>query len=184
MLNSGKIRYSIVQYYHSLRITIGLAYYVVPLVMQLCKFYHNRTIKNCKINMCITYIAQQDGRSASKCSVCLVERYNSLSLERARDKYAANIYGLLVSIFCINHLYSVLIYSLFLYQSRQSRAQTPPSRVESGSWYYRISKHRIKFVTCYGKIDHLQFFIKTEFLAWIDSPMCAESNGASFMKKY
>ena len=39
-------------------------------------------------------------------------------------------------------------------------------------------------VTCYGKIDHLQFFIKTEFLAWIDSPMCAESNGASFMKKY
>ena len=40
------------------------------------------------------------------------------------------------------------------------------------------------YVTCYGKIDHLQFFIKTEFLAWIDSPMCAESNGASFMKKY
>ena len=38
--------------------------------------------------------------------------------------------------------------------------------------------------TCYGKIDHLQFFIKTEFLAWIDSPMCAESNSASFMKKY
>ena len=36
-------------------------------------------------------------------------------------------------------------------------------------------------VTCYGKIDHLQFFIKTEFLPWIDSPMCAESSGASFI---
>ena len=31
-------------------------------------------------------------------------------------------------------------------------------------------------------IDHLQFFIKIEFLAWIDNPMYAESNGASFMK--
>ena len=39
-------------------------------------------------------------------------------------------------------------------------------------------------MTCYGKIDHLQFFIKTEFLAWIGSSVCAESNGASFMKKY
>ena len=41
-------------------------------------------------------------------------------------------------------------------------------------------------MTCYGKIDHLQFFIKTdhEVLAWIDSPMCAESNGASFMKNF
>ena len=39
-----------------------------------------------------------------------------------------------------------------------------------------------KYVTCYGKIDHLQFFIKTEFLAWNDSPTYAESNGASFMK--
>ena len=39
-------------------------------------------------------------------------------------------------------------------------------------------------MTCYGKIDHLQFLIKTEFLAWNDSSVCAESNGASFMKKY
>ena len=44
------------------------------------------------------------------------------------------------------------------------------------------SKKKKKIVTCYGKIDNLQFFIKTEFLAWIDSPVCAESNGASFMK--
>ena len=34
-------------------------------------------------------------RSASKRSVCLAEWYNSLSLERAREKYAADIYGLL-----------------------------------------------------------------------------------------
>ena len=33
-------------------------------------------------------------------------------------------------------------------------------------------------------IDHLQYFIKTEFLPWNDSSVCAESNGASFMKKY
>ena len=42
-------------------------------------------------------------------------------------------------------------------------------------------------VTCYEKIDHLKFFIKTEFSAWyglIAIPMCAESSGASFMKKY
>ena len=44
-------------------------------------------------------------RSASKRSVCLAERYNSLSLERAREKYTADIYGLLVSIFSVNHLY-------------------------------------------------------------------------------
>ena len=48
----------------------------------------------------------------------------------------------------------------------------------------RSVKHVVIIVTCYEKIDHLQFFIKNEFLAWIDSPMCAESNGASFMKKY
>ena len=29
----------------------------------------------------------------------------SLSLERAREKYATDIYGLLVSIFSVNHLY-------------------------------------------------------------------------------
>ncbi|MCG8622362.1 MAG: hypothetical protein MJE68_10260 [Proteobacteria bacterium] len=42
--------------------------------------------------------------SVSKCSVYLAERYNSLSLERAREKYAADIYGLLVSIFSVDHL--------------------------------------------------------------------------------
>ena len=54
--------------------------------------------------------------------------------------------------------------------------------------YYVMIILIIVTVTCYEKIDHLQFFIKTEFLAWIaiDSSMCAESkfNGASFMKKY
>ena len=48
----------------------------------------------------------------------------------------------------------------------------------------RSVKHVAVIVTYYEKIDHLQFSIKTEFLAWIDSPMCAESYGASFMKKY
>ena len=43
-------------------------------------------------------IAWTRDRSASKRSVCLAEQYNSLSLERAREKYAADIYGLLVSI--------------------------------------------------------------------------------------
>ena len=74
--------------------------------------------------MRITYIAQWAGRprraphtrgliaraidllyASIKRSVCLAERYNSLSLERAREKYAADIYGLLVSIFSINDLY-------------------------------------------------------------------------------
>ena len=41
-----------------------------------------------------------------------------------------------------------------------------------------------KFVTCSEKRDHSGYFIKIEFLAWIDSFMCAESNGTSFMKKY
>ena len=36
------------------------------------------------------------------------------------------------------------------------------------------------YVTGYEKMD--QFFKKIEFLAWIDSSMCAESSGASFMK--
>ena len=40
------------------------------------------------------------------------------------------------------------------------------------------------FVTCYEKRDHSGYFIKIEFLAWIDSSMFAESNGADFMKKY
>ena len=40
------------------------------------------------------------------------------------------------------------------------------------------------FVTCSEKRDHSGYFIKIEFLAWIDSFVCAESNGASFMKKY
>ena len=39
-------------------------------------------------------------------------------------------------------------------------------------------------VICYEKTDHLGYFIKIEFCAWIDdSSMCAESNGASFTKK-
>ena len=39
-------------------------------------------------------------------------------------------------------------------------------------------------MTCSEKRDHSGYFIKIEFLAWIDSFVCAESNGASFMKKY
>ena len=40
------------------------------------------------------------------------------------------------------------------------------------------------YVTGYEKRDHWGFFKKIEFLVWIDSPMCAESNGASFKQKY
>ena len=58
-------------------------------------------------------------RSASKHSVCLAERYNNLSLERAREKYAADIHGLLTS------LNQGLIALAFM-------------RVESGSWHYHI----------------------------------------------
>jgi hypothetical protein len=39
-------------------------------------------------------------------------------------------------------------------------------------------------VTGYEKRDRWGFFKKIEFLAWIDSFMCAESNGASFVKEY
>ena len=39
-------------------------------------------------------------------------------------------------------------------------------------------------MTCIEKRDHSGYLIKIEFLAWIDSSMCAESNGTSFMKKY
>ena len=35
-------------------------------------------------------------------------------------------------------------------------------------------------MTCYEKRDHSGYFIEIEFLAWIDSSMCAESNGATF----
>ena len=38
------------------------------------------------------------------------------------------------------------------------------------------------YVTCSEKRDHSGYFIKIEFLAWIDSFMCTESNGASLMK--
>ena len=37
-------------------------------------------------------------------------------------------------------------------------------------------------MTGYEKRDHCGFFIITVFLVWIDSSMCAEYNGASFMK--
>ena len=101
-------------------ITVGLVCYAVFLVMQLSEFYRNCTIKNRKINVhyihfAIGWLAEaramytwsycMRNQSASKRSVCLAEWYNSLSLERAREKYAANIYGLLVSIFSVNHLY-------------------------------------------------------------------------------
>ena len=36
-------------------------------------------------------------------------------------------------------------------------------------------------MTC---LDHSGYLIKIEFLAWIDSSVCAESNGANFIKKY
>ena len=39
------------------------------------------------------------------------------------------------------------------------------------------------YVTGYEKRDHLGFFMKTEFLVWIESSVCAEYNGASSMKK-
>ena len=51
-----------------------------------------------------------------------------------------------------------------------------------GSEYF-VEK-TLQNVTCSEKRDHSGYFIKIEFLAWIDSSMCAESNGASFMKKY
>ena len=84
----------------------------------IMQFYQNHTIKNHKINVhsiyCVligwpaevraayTWSYYTRDRSASKRSVCLAERY---SLERAREKYAADIYGLLVSIFSVSHLY-------------------------------------------------------------------------------
>ena len=37
-------------------------------------------------------------------------------------------------------------------------------------------------MTCSEKRDHLGYFIKIEFLAWIDSSVCTESNGVSFIK--
>ncbi|MCG8625417.1 MAG: hypothetical protein MJE68_25895 [Proteobacteria bacterium] len=38
-------------------------------------------------------------------------------------------------------------------------------------------------MTCYEKRDHSPgYFIKIEFLAWIDSSMFAETSGAGFMK--
>ena len=39
----------------------------------------------------------------------------------------------------------------------------------------------LQYVTCYKERDHSGYFIKIEFLAWIDSSICAESNGAIFM---
>ena len=45
---------------------------------------------------------------------------------------------------------------------------------------YNLCAIKIQIVTCFEKRDHLGF----EFLACIDSSMRAESNGASFMKKY
>ena len=66
----------------------------------------NRTIKKSQNNNAhYTWSYCKRDRSASKRSVCLAEHYSSLSLERAREKYAADIYGLPVSIFSINHLY-------------------------------------------------------------------------------
>ena len=43
-------------------------------------------------------------------------------------------------------------------------------------------EHENNNVTCSEKRDHSGYFIKIEFLAWIDSSVCAESNGACFMK--
>ena len=40
------------------RDTVGLVCYAIFLVVRLCEFYRNHTIKNRKINMHITYIAQ------------------------------------------------------------------------------------------------------------------------------
>ena len=51
-------------------------------------------------------------RFASKHSVCLVEWYNSLSLEGAREQYAADIHGLLMSIFSVSHPYHRLVVAL------------------------------------------------------------------------
>ena len=75
--------------------TVGLVCYVVFFVLRLCKFYQNHTIKNHKINVhsiyCVligwpaevraayTWSYYTRDRSASKRSVCLAERYNSLS---------------------------------------------------------------------------------------------------------
>ena len=39
-----------------------------------------------------------------------------------------------------------------------------------------------EYVTGYEKRDHLGFFVKNEFLAWMDSSMCAAYNGSSSKK--
>ena len=64
------------------------------------------------------------------------------------------------------HMYSTYRYTLTNWCSYQLPKKPKP----------------IKYVTCYEKRDHSGYFIKIEFLAWIDSSMCAESNGAGFMK--
>ena len=38
-------------------------------------------------------------------------------------------------------------------------------------------------MTCSEKRDHSGYFLKIEFLAWIDSSVCTESNGENFIKK-
>ena len=51
-------------------------------------------------------------------------------------------------------------------------------------WLNGYAKIYSIIVTCSEKRDQSGYFIKIEFLAWIDSFMCTESNSASFMKKY
>ena len=75
------------------------------------------------------------GRSASKRSV---EQYNSLSLEGAREKHAADIHRLLMSIFSVNHLYQRLIAhaSTILEQV----VSCPDPTLEGGVWLMAYRK--------------------------------------------
>jgi hypothetical protein len=47
-----------------------------------------------------------------------------------------------------------------------------------------VADSMLLIVTSYEKRDRWGFLKKIEFLSWIDSFMCAESNDASFVKKY
>ena len=60
--------------------------------------------------------------------------------------------------------------------------ETIHNRSESAWTILYILRIWISIVTCHKKRVHLQFFMKIEFLAWTNSSICAESNGASFVK--
>ena len=72
------------------------------------------------------------------------------------------------------------------FQSQVTKSTAPYSLILNiglvAAWHIAC----VLYVTCTEKRDHSGYFIKIEFLARNDSSVCAraESNGASFVKKY